>query len=101
MEGGKERREGGRRDNRMHSSTVTSAYSWYSCHGNSYLLWWYLRTSPVVEVVVKISVSDSKLQFLKKCFIVHHIQCIEYIKSQLREGRRGEGGREGKGGRSI
>ena len=59
--------------------------------GEPDLLWRDLWTSPVVEIVVKVPISNSKLELLQKLLVLHHIQCIEHIKPQLVRGREGGG----------
>lgn len=47
------------------------------------ILWCHLRALPIVEVVLKISISFAKLEILQKAFIIHNVQAIEYIKTIL------------------
>lgn len=40
-------------------------------------------TSPVVEVILQISISYAKLELLQKDLILHQIQSVEHIKTFL------------------
>ena len=46
----------------------------------SNFLWHHLGTLPVVEVVLKVAVTDAKFELLKKLGILHEIQCVEDVK---------------------
>lgn len=50
---------------------------------NSDLIRLHRRTFPVVEVILQISISYTKLELLQEHFIFHEIQGIENIESFL------------------
>ena len=39
--------------------------------GTAYLFGWHVRTAPVVEIILKVTVTDTKLQLLQELFIFH------------------------------
>ncbi len=59
----------------------------------THLLGWYLRTLPVEEIVMEVSISHTKLQVFQDSLVLSDIQGIEHICTKLDRGR--EGGREG------
>lgn len=49
----------------------------------SNLVWGHSRTPPVVEVILQVPISHSKLELLQELLVIHKIKSIEYIKTHL------------------
>lgn len=43
----------------------------------------HARATPIVQVVLKVTVADAKLERLQKLLVVHEIQRVEHIEAQL------------------
>ena len=45
----------------------------------------HLRALPIINVVLKIAITDAELEFVEKVFVVHQIECVEHIEVVLGE----------------
>lgn len=48
-----------------------------------YLVWAHIRTHPVVQVVMKVRVTDAELKLLKETLVIHHIESRDDVKTFL------------------
>ena len=64
------------------------SFCWF-CHeaaqfnSSTNLIWFHVRTFPVVKVILQVAVPDTELQLLQELLVVHQIKGIEYIKPHL------------------
>ena len=54
-----------------------------SLQNKTNLLGAHRRALPVVQIVLQVSIADSKLEVFQEAFIFHQIQSVEYIKIVL------------------
>lgn len=59
---------------------------------HTYLLGPHARAFPIVQVILQVAVPYAELELLQECFVLHEIQCIEYVEPFL-QGSGGNGNR--------
>ena len=47
------------------------------------LIWRHAGTAPVIQIIVQISIANSKLQRFQKGLVLHQVESVEYIETGI------------------